>query len=348
MKPILLKNTATSSSSCLARFLIPLMLGCFVLPLTVHAVNPPPDGGYPSNNTAEGTSALFSLTTGSNNTANGFQALYHDTSGSFNTATGSRALFLNTSGAQNTADGFQALATNGTGFHNTAIGYNALLNNTSGHDNIALGYQAGLSLTTGSNNINIGETGAGGETNTIRIGHIPAHTRAFLAGVSGASVSGAQVVVNSSGQLGVAPSSERFKEKIKPMNNASETILALKPVTFRYKQDIDPNCTPQFGLVAEDVEKVNSDLVTRDAKGDVYTVRYDAINAMLLNELIKEHHKVGEQDATIVELKSLTAQQQKRIEILTAAVKEQAAQIQKVSALAELSNPAPQVAINKP
>ena len=324
------------------------MLGCFVLPLTVQAVNPPPDGGYPSNNTAEGTSALFSLTTGSNNTANGFQALYHDTSGSFNTATGSRALFLNTSGSQNTADGFQALATNGTGFHNTAIGYNALLNNTSGHDNIALGYQAGLSITTGINNINIGETGVGGESNTIRIGHIPAHTRAFLAGVSGASVSGAQVVVNSSGQLGVAPSSERFKEKIKPMNNASETILALKPVTFRYKQDIDPNCTPQFGLVAEDVEKVNSDLVTRDAKGDVYTVRYDAINEMLLNELIKEHHKVGEQDATIVELKSLTAQQQKRIEILTAAVKEQAAQIQKVSTVVELSNPAPQVAINKP
>jgi hypothetical protein len=330
----------------LAFLLIPLVLACFGISPTVQAVSPAPDGGYAGNNTAEGTSALFSLTTGIDNTANGYQALYHNTTGSFNTASGFRALFFNTGGTQNTADGFEALYHNTTGYRNTASGYSALLNNTTGHDNIALGRQAGIFLTTGSFNIDIGEGGVAGESSTIRIGHIPAQTRAFIAGVSGASVSGAQVVVNSSGQLGVAPSSQRFKEQIKPMDKTSEAILALKPVTFHYKKEIDPDRTPQFGLVAEEVEKVNPDLVARDAKGNVYTVRYEAVNAMLLNELLKAHRKVQEQDATIANLKSMMAQQQKGIEVLTATVKEQASQILKVGADIEVRKPAPHMTLN--
>lgn len=342
-----LTNTYSLSPLRWAFLLIPLVVGCFVLPLNVQAVTPAPDGGYPGNNTAEGTSALFSLSTGTNNTANGFQALTHDTTGSSNTATGFRALFLNSSGVQNTADGFQALASNTTGNQNTASGYNALLHNTTGHDNIALGYQAGILLTTGSNNIDIGESGVAGESSTIRIGHIPAHTRAFVAGINGASVSGAQVVVNSSGQLGVTPSSQRFKEEIQPMDKVSETILALQPVTFRYKKEIDPNFTLQFGLIAEEVAKVNPDLVARDPKGDIYTVRYDAVNAMLLNELIKQHRRVEEQDGTITELEHLIVQQQKQMDLLAHTVKKQASQIQKVTADANLRKPAPQMAFNE-
>jgi trimeric autotransporter adhesin len=161
------------------------------------------------------------------------------------------------------------------------------------------------------------------------------------------------VVVNSSGQLGVAPSSARFKEAIKPMDKASEAILALKPVTFRYKHELDPDGIPQFGLVAEQVEKVNPDLVARDAKGEPYTVRYEAVNAMLLNEFLKEHRKNEEQEATITALKSSAAkqettiaQQQKEIKALAASQKEQALQIQKVSAQLQVSKPATQMVVN--
>jgi hypothetical protein len=157
--------------------------------------------------------------------------------------------------------------------------------------------------------------------------------------------------VNAAGQLGTAPSSQRFKDAIKPMDKASEAILALQPVSFRYKKEIDPNGVAQFGLVAEEVEKVNPDLVARDDQGKVYTVRYEAINAMLLNEFLKEHRKVEQQEAAIGRLKqdfgANIAQQMKQIEALTATVKEQAAQIQKVSAQLELNKPAPQV-VNNP
>jgi hypothetical protein len=141
-------------------------------------------------------------------------------------------------------------------------------------------------------------------------------------------------VVNSSGQLGVAPSSARYKDEIKPMDKASEAILALKPVTFHYKKQIDPDSTPQFGLVAEDVAKVNPNLVVHDGKGEIYTVRYDAVNAMLLNEFLKEHHQVQE-------LKTIVAAQQKQIEVLTAG-------LQKVSAQIEMSNPTPDVVVDTP
>src|SRR5213079_785651 len=148
------------------------------------------------------------------------------------------------------------------------------------------------------------------------------------------------VVVDTNGQLGIAAtSSQRFKDLIKPMDKASEAILALKPVTFHYKKDIDPKGIPQFGLVAEEVEKVNPALVTRDAKGEVFTVRYEAVNAMLLNEFLKEHGKVEKLEAT-------AAQQQREIRALTASLKEQASQIQKVRARVEMSKSAPQIVLN--
>jgi hypothetical protein len=289
-----------------------------------------------SDNTANGSQALALNTTGHDNTADGFQALFNNTTGTQNTATGESALKNNTTASNNTGDGFQVLFHNTTGAGNAAIGYRALLNNN-GSSNIALGFSAGGNLTTGSNNIDIGSLGAGGESNTIRIGS--AQIRTFIKGISGAVVSGTAVVVNAGGQLGVAASSARFKEDIHSMDTASEAILCLKPVSFRYKKELDPEGIPQFGLVAEDVEKVNPDLVVRDPKGKVFTVRYEAVNAMLLNEFLKEHRKVQEQDATIAELKA-------GMHALTSRLDVQAAQIQKVSAQLEASKPAPQVVKN--
>src|SRR6266550_7285731 len=243
-------------------------------------------------NTAVGHAALGEDTTGSSNTAIGEIALFNNTTSNENTAVGSSALADNPPGDYNTAVGSQALRMT-TGTVNTAVGHAALLNNTTGSFNIALGDSAGFDLTTGDNNIDIGNLGVVAESNTIRIGTVGTQTRAFIAGISGTAVSGGMPVrVNASGKLGTAPSSQRFKEAIKPMEKASEAILALKPVTFRYKQEIDPDRIPQFGLVAEQVEKVNPDLVARDEQGKPYTVRYEAVNAMLLNEFLKEHRKV--------------------------------------------------------
>ena len=412
-------------------FLIALVLVCFSLSPSTQAAlpPPPPDGGYPNFNTAEGTQALFNLTTGVGNTAVGFQALFNNTSGSENTATGLLTLFANTTGSDNTgygiqalsnnttgdqntatgafalfvnttadnntatgfeallrnttgtqntatgafalvhnstannntADGFQALLNNATGkentavgesafktanadsntgvgfqvaFHNTsgarntAVGHHALLNNSTGSSNIALGANAGASLTTGSNNIDIGSVGVGGESNTTRIGTL--QTRAFIKGISGSAVTGTAVVVNAAGQLGVAPSSAHFKREIRPMGKESEAILGLKPVSFCYDQEIDQEGLPQFGLVAEEVEKMNPDLVVRDDAGRPYTVRYDQVNAMLLNEFLKAHRKMEKQEAAI-------ARQEKQIEALITMVKEQAAEIQKVSVEMEIS-----------
>jgi len=429
-------------------FLIALVLVCFRLSPSTQAVlpPPPPDGGYPGANTAEGNSALFNLTTGVNNTAVGFQALFNNTTGNDNTAigvvalvsntsgsdntatgvftlfanttgslntgygvnalannttgdqntatgvnalisnttadnntaTGFEALFRNTTGTQNTAtgafalvhnstannntaDGFQALLNNATGkentavgesafktanadsntgvgfqvaFHNTsgarntAVGHHALLNNSTGSNNIVLGANAGVNLTTGSNNIDIGSVGVGGESNTTRIGTL--QTRAFIKGISGSAVTGTAVVVNAAGQLGVAPSSAHFKREIRPMGKESEAILGLKPVSFCYDQEIDQEGLAQFGLVAEEVEKMNPDLVVRDDAGRPYTVRYDQVNAMLLNEFLKAHRKMEKQEAAI-------ARQEKQIEALVTMVKEQAAEIQKVSVEMEIS-----------
>ncbi len=307
-----------------------------------------------SNNTAVGFNALDNNTTGNNNTATGVGALEGPFSpgstGSSNTADGYQALYSYTTGSNNTAVGYQALFSNTTGIDNTAIGYNALLNAT-GSNNIGLGLLAGSSLTTGSNNIDIGNKGVAGDSNTIRIGtKARTQTNTYIAGISGVTVAGGVgVIIDTNGHLGTVTSSERFKDEVKPMDKASEVILALKPVTFRYKHHLDPAGIPQFGLVAEEVEKVNPDLVARDAEGRIYTVRYEAVNAMLLNEFLKEHRNVQKLEATV-------AQQQKEIQALTANLKEQASQIQKVSAqLAaaspsrgglETNKPAPQMVIN--
>jgi hypothetical protein len=293
-----------------------------------------------SFNTAVGSNALELNTTGGFNTATGISALNGNTTGRFNTATGGIALSSNTIGSNNTASGYSALAVNSIGLNNTAVGYGALLRNTRGSNNVGLGVNAGSNLNTGSNNIDIGNLGVAAEANTIRIGTQGTQTRTFVAGISGSPITGTSVVVNTFGRLGTAASSQRFKDDIKPMDKASEAIHALKPVTFRYKQDIDPDRRGQFGLVAEDVEKVNRDLVVRDKEGKPYTVRYDAVNAMLLNEFLKEHRKNEEQRAIIAQLKS-------GMDALTAIVKEQAAQIQKVSAQLEASKPAPQVVNNR-
>src|SRR5207247_6697046 len=190
-------------------------------------------------------------------------------------------------------------------------GVNALYSNTTGSDNIAIGLNAGFSVTSGSNNIDVGNRGHVGDSQTIRIGTRGTHTSTYVAGISGVSVpQGVGVVIDTKGHLGTVVSSERFKDDMKPMDKASEAILALKPVTFRYKQELDPDGIPQFGLVAEEVEKVNPDLVARDEQGKPYTVRDEAVNAMLLNELLKEHCKVEQQEATVAQIKSTVAKQE--------------------------------------
>jgi Chaperone of endosialidase len=305
-----------------------------------------------AENTANGDGALGENTTGSYNTASGAYALEANTNGVDNTATGVEALIFNSTGSNNTATGASALEKNTTGNFNTATGVGALLNNTTGSNNIALGVSAGTNLTTGSNNIDIGNVGVAAESRIIRVGKSGIQTKTFIAGISGVTVpGGVGVIVGSNGQLGTVVSSERYKEAIKPMDKASETILAVKPVTFRYKHDLDPAGIPQFGLVAEQVEKVNPALVARDEQGKPYTVRYDAVNAMLLNEFLKEHRKVEEQQATIAQLKSTVAQQQKGFEAKLTKQEEQietlTAGLQKVSAQLEASKPAPQV-VNNP
>jgi hypothetical protein len=278
-----------------------------------------------NDNTGDGHDALFSNTTGIHNTATGSFALLFSTTANDNTADGYAAMLFNTIGNRNAAVGYWALYNNITGNNNTANGYSALVNNTTGNDNIALGNFAGSNLTTGDNNIDIGNQGVVGEADIIRIGTPGTQIKTFIAGISGAGVAGVAVKVNAAGQLGTPPSSARFKEEIKPMDKTSEAILSLKPVTFRYKKEIDADRTPQFGLVAEDVEKVNPDLVVRDKEGEPYSVRYDQVNAMLLNEFLKARRQID--------------MQQKQIEALSAG-------LQKVSARLEASRPAPQVVEN--
>jgi hypothetical protein len=292
--------------------------------------------------TANGSQTLAYNTTGNDNTANGFGALYHNTVGSFNTAHGFNALYNNTAGYYNTASGYQAL------FFNT------------GSNNIALGNAAGYNLTTGNFNIDIGNVGAAGESGIIRIGNSGDQTATFIAGIYGVSEGGtpSAVYINSNGQLGTMSSSRRFKKEIKPMDQTSQAILDLQPVTFQYKSD--PTGAAQFGLIAEEVAKVDPDLVVRDAGGEIYSVRYEAVNAMLLNEFLKEHRRVQEQErklseqdrkveqqeTTMTQLKATVAKQEATVAALTASLKEQASQIQKVSAQLQLSKPAPQTVGN--
>jgi uncharacterized coiled-coil protein SlyX len=311
------------------------------------------------NNTSTGFGALYGNTTGSNNTANGVSALGNNTTGAQNTATGHFALVNNTA-SFNTAIGDSALSSNTTGSSNTAVGTSGLEFNTTGIGNIALGDGAGNGVTTADAVICIGASGAN-VTGSCYIGQIFGVT----------SSGGTAVFINSDGKLGTTTSSRRFKEEIKPMEQASEALFALKPVTFQYKKEIDPQGIPQFGLVAEDVETINPDLVVRDKDGNPFSVRYGAINAMLLNEFLKEHRKVqeqestiagfkstaAEQEATVAELKITIAQQRKDfeatitelkrgMETVVARFKEQDAKIQKVTDQIELSKPAPRTVLN--
>jgi hypothetical protein len=242
------------------------------------------------------------------------------------------ALFSNTTGSNNTAYGEEALE-NSNNDHNTAVGSSALRSNTTGSGNTALGSFAGINVTTADQVICIGINGEN-VSNSCFIGSIH--------GVTTAVNDAIPVVIDSDGQLGTMSSSRRYKTEIKPMDKASESILALKPVSFRYK--VHKDTTPQFGLIAEEVAKVNPDLVIYDSDGKPYTVRYDAVNAMLLNEFLKEHRKV---ENLKNDFQATVAQQQKEIAALAATVKEQAAQIQKVSAQLEASKPAPQM-VNNP
>jgi hypothetical protein len=302
-----------------------------------------------SNNTVNGAGALLSNTTGIGNTATGVDGLSNNISGVYNAADGMQALFSNTTGQRNSALGVNALYSNTTGNYNSALGVNALMHNTTGSSNIALGNAAGTNLTTGSGNIEIGHTGVAAEANTIRIG--TSQTRAFMAGVKNAVTSaGVPVYVNASGQLGTNPSSRRFKEEIATMEKKSEAILALHPVTFRYKQELDPKGTAQFGLIAEEVAQVDPDLVVREADGEIYAVRYEAVNAMLLNEFLKEHRTVQELKSTVAKQEATIAQQQKGFESKIAHQQAQiealTAGLQRVSAQVEMSRPTPQTVLN--
>jgi hypothetical protein len=385
----------------------------------LQAVSPAPDGGYPGNNTAEGTNALFHLSSGVSNTALGAQVLYQDTTGGSNTGTGFQALYSNTIGGQNTASGAFSLFSNLQGLGNTADGYKALVWNTSGSFNTAVGAQALWRSTIGENNTAIGagaltynttagvNTGVGsnalehnttGNGNTAvgyaacdrnssggentATGHLALYLNAsgsnnlalganagmhiitadnviciganvvgddvsnstWLGNVYGVTTQNgttAPVVVSADGQLGTVASSERFKKDIATMDKASEAIMSLRPVTFHYKTD--SKGTQQFGLIAEEVAKVNPALVLPDEEGKPYTVRYEAVNAMLLNEFLKEHREVEEQQATITELKkelqANAARQQNQIEALGAG-------LQKLSAQLEVLKPAAQTVLN--
>ena len=272
-------------------------------------------------NTATGAGSLVSNTSGSFNTANGEETLFFNTNGSNNTAVGSSTLIHNTVGDFNTAVGVNALQDNTDGSQNSAFGVGALLHSI-GTANIGIGAGAGTLLTAGSNNIYVGNRGVATEDNAIRIGDPTTHAATFIAGINEADEgSPTPVFINTTtGQLGTTPptSSRRFKTDIKPMDQTSEALLELKPVTFEYKSD--EKSTPQFGLIAEEVAKANPALVLRDKQGRPYTVRYDAVNAMLLNEFLKARHQI---DA-----------QQKQIDALTAAV-------QKVSTQFETTKSAP-------
>jgi hypothetical protein len=217
------------------------------------------------------------------------------------------------------------------GFGNTAIGARALENST-GTNNTAIGYAAGSGVDTGSNNIFIGAGASAADTSdTIVIGHGQATT--YISGIYNTTIAaGTVVIVDSNGQLGTTTSSKRFKEEIEPMGNFSEALFSLNPVTFRYNKSIDPNGIRQLGLVAEEIEKVNPDLVVRDRDGKAYSVRYDQVNAMLLNEFLKEHHRVQELE--------------KGMAALAGRIKEQAMQIQKVSDQLEMSQRVKTVVLN--
>jgi hypothetical protein len=413
------KNKKKEKINMKLQNLIHIVIGfvCIGLLPKAQAVSPPPDGGYPGFNTAEGQNALFSLTTGSANTAVGWFSLFTLTTGSFNTATGAGSLLFNTAdqntafgtaallfntiganntalgtaallnntegnantatgafalennttGSGNTATGDGSLASNTTGALNTAVGSSALITNTVGSFNTAIGFNVLFANTQGLGNTGIGDSALSQATGDGNIGvgaaagtNVTTASNAICIGTPGANqndscyignifarevaLDGIPVLVDSLGKLGTQISSRRFKKDIQPMDKASETILALKPVSFHYKSD--GSRTPCFGLIAEEVAEVNPDLVVRNENGEPLTVRYDQVNAMLLNEFLKEHRalveqqrKVENQESRIQSQEATIARQEKRIEALTAG-------LQKVSAQLELNKSARQTVQN--
>ena len=273
-------------------------------------------------NTAVGVSALLSNTTGVSNTAAGFHTLYTNVDGGFNTAIGQEALNLNSGGNGNTASGFQALVANvsgnlnsasgqqalygnTSGSSNTAVGLEALYGNTTGNFNTAIGHGAGFNLTSGDNNLYVGNEGVATESNTMRLGSGTDHTRAFIAGVRGVTTGqndAVPVMIDGLGQLGTVSSSARTKQDIADMADASTPLLELRPVTFRY--NAHPDGAKQFGLIAEEVEKVLPELVVHGASGEAETVLYHELPAMLLNEIQKQQRLI---ECQIREIENLTA-----------------------------------------
>jgi hypothetical protein len=340
-----------------------------------QAVVPPPDGGYPRFNTAEGQNALFSLTLGSANTAVGWFSLFSNIDGSFNTATGAGSLLFNISdqntalgaaallfntvgfgntavgaaalvnntaspvdtpsggpGSVNTAVGLSALSSNTTGSVNTAVGASALTNNTIGNGNLALGSGAGIAVTNANNVIAIGTSGEN-VSNSCYIGQIYSNVQPIV------GTDPDSVTITSSGRLGRGNvSSRRYKHEIKPMDKASEVLYALKPVSFRYNKEYDATQTLAFGLIAEEVVDVYPDLVGRNREGQPESVRYEQINAMLLNEFLKEHRRGEEQDCKIQEQEKTITELRSEIRDLAAMVNEQASELRKVSAQLQTSN----------
>jgi hypothetical protein len=302
-----------------------------------------------SYNTAHGSGALFANTTGNNNTASGFDSLYANTSGGYNTAVGylaleagttgsyttavgafalqanttggfntgfgAYALIANTTGSGNTAFGYAGLRSMTTGSNNIGFGYQTLYLDTTGSNNIAMGYQGGYYPLSGSNNIEIGSKGAFADTDLIRIGTQGTQTKAYIAGISNAQITGAAVYVSSTGQLGVLASSERYKTSITSLGSDTEKLMELRPVRFHLKTD--PNGAVQYGLIAEEVDKVYPELVIRDDSGKVQGVRYDELAPMLLNEMQKQQRTIeaqnahaAAQDHEIQDLKKMVAETQ--------------------------------------
>jgi uncharacterized coiled-coil protein SlyX len=352
-----------------------------------------PGNGEGSQNAAFGSYALFTNTTGSENCAFGPNSLFHNNTGSSNCAFGSGALYLNTNGvyntaiggsalfsntsSDNTAVGHGALNSNSDGFQNTATGINALASNSGGSFNTAIGAGALLANNMGSTNTAVGDGALGADTsgsNNTALGYgagsnVTTAHNVICIGTAGQNVSDSFYVgnvfetsidpdnlpvrIDFTGRLGTQSSSRRFKDDIKPMDKTSEAILALKPVIFHYKNDAKRS--PRFGLIAEDVARVDPDLVALDKEGKPYTVRYDLVNAMLLNEFLKEHKKVERQnrklesqETRIAELKSIAAKQEKGTEALAAQLREQDLKIQKVSAQIEMRKTAPKLVTNEP
>jgi hypothetical protein len=387
-------------------FFVTLLLACFGFLHVAQAVVPPPDGGYPGGNTAEGQGALFSLTTGSFNTAVGFLSLTSNTEAQFNTglgagallfnigqqntasgaasllnnttgvkntASGVLALFNNITGNSNTASGVGALFANSEGFNNTAIGYNALLNNTTAGDNAAIGTTSLFNNSTGEFNVAVGSqalyNNVSGDSNTA-VGDSAGFNITGSGNVCiGAGVNGVAgennitrirnvydsvateraVYVTSDNRIGTLTSSRRYKDEIRPMEDASKAIHSLRPVRFRYKKEVDPTRSLCFGLIAEEVARIDPDLVTSDREGKPRSVRYEAVNAMLLNEFLKEHRKVDKQESRIQEQEATIARQQKQIDALTAGLQKVTAQLAAASPSdggLETSDAAPQTVLN--